>query len=83
MRTRHTVIVGKLEVVKMRRQEIFERFLSPGGGRQLHSTVLLTDQNVQVVIWSETFSHTNTIRTPTHKQEPAENFFFLNLLFCL
>lgn len=45
-----TVIVGKLQIIIMRREEVFEGLLSTGVGSQLRDTVLLTAEDLNIMI---------------------------------
>lgn len=47
---RLTVVVGELQVVEVRGQEVLERSISASSGGQFHGAVLLAVQQLHVVI---------------------------------
>lgn len=46
-----TVVVGELQIVEMRGQEVLEGLVSAGVRGQLHYAVLLAVQHLHVVVW--------------------------------
>lgn len=48
-----TVIVGKLQIIIVGREEVFKGLLSTRVGSQLRDTVLLAAEDLDVMIWEE------------------------------